>query len=440
MPIDTPSANGTADPDDALYKTIEWRLLPILLMSYVISYLDRVNVGFAKLQMKELLGFSDAVFGVGAGLLFLGYFLFEIPGSILLTRIGAKKTLLRIMVLWGFAAVAITWARTPTQFYIARFLLGVCEAGFVPGVILYLTYWFPRRRRGRVFSKFLFGSVLGSAISGPLCGATMKFLDGAFGLAGWQWIYLTQGTAAIGMGILAYFLLVDSPKDAPWLNDEQRAVVRRNLDDDEDSKPDADRRGLWAVLLRDPRVFLLALAHFLMLGATYAMVFLLPTLIRNLGVVDIFVVGLLSTLPSCFGVIGMYVFSRHSDMRRERHWHFLLAIGLAGIGLGGTAVFHGQFVLSIAAMCLAGFGMISCQPLFFAATTEYFPARLAVVGIPLITSFGMLGAAASSMAIGFITSMSGDVAYSVYFVVVVCFSSGLVMVVSRVRNTTGNAA
>lgn len=212
----------TTPLDDPLYKRIAWRIVPVLMIAYVVAYIDRVNVGFAKLQMAGALGFSDAIFGLGAGLMFVGYCLFEIPSNLLLKKMGVRKTFLRIMLLWGLTTVAVMFVKTPTQFYVARFFLGVFEAGLFPGAILYFTYWFPEERRGRIIGLFMSGGLIGNVLAGPISGATMKYLDGVGGLGGWQWLYLTQGLPAVILGFVAYWWLCDTPREAHWLNAEEK--------------------------------------------------------------------------------------------------------------------------------------------------------------------------------------------------------------------------
>src|SRR5881409_968067 len=211
---------------DALYSKVSWRIIPLLLVCYMVAYLDRINIGYAQLQMKQVLSFSDAVYGLGAGIFFVGYFLFEVPSNLMLEKIGARKTLLRIMFGWGIVAAAMMFVQTPTQFYVLRFLLGVFEAGFFPGIILYLTYWYPSVRRGQVIATFMSATTIVSVIAGPLCGATLKYFDGVNGWAGWQWLFLMQGLPAVVLGLLIFVLLKDRPADAHWLSNDEKKLVR----------------------------------------------------------------------------------------------------------------------------------------------------------------------------------------------------------------------
>ena len=280
----------------AVFSKIDWRLIPLLLIAYMVAYLDRINIGYAQLQMKQTLPFDDAIYGLGAGIFFVGYFLFEVPSNLLLEKIGARKTLLRIMVLWGLAACAMMFVSTPLQFYVMRFLLGAFEAGFFPGVILYFTYWYPSVRRGQVIAIFMSATTIVSVIAGPLCGFILKYFDGFSGLHGWQWLFLVQGLPAVVLGFLVYFLLEDKPDHAPWLSNEEKALVVDAFQHDVKDVV-SEPAGTFGQMLRDPKVYVLSLVYFLLLGATYTMVFWMPTLIQSWGVKDLFLIGICAAIP-----------------------------------------------------------------------------------------------------------------------------------------------
>jgi len=230
---------------DRLFSKISWRILPFLVLCYVIAFLDRINIGYAQLHMKQTLTFSDATYGFGAGIFFIGYFLFEVPSNLLLERIGVRKTLLRIMFTWGIVATAMAFVQTPMQFYIARFLLGLLEAGFFPGIILYLTYWYPSARRGQIIAMFLAATAIASVIAGPLSGATLKYLNGFEGFHGWQWLFISQGIPATILGVLAYLYLQDKPEDARWLTAEEKSALRFQLDHDDKDVESAHHSGFF---------------------------------------------------------------------------------------------------------------------------------------------------------------------------------------------------
>ena len=420
-PADSPDDYAT---NDTLYRRIAWRIVPVLLLAYIVAYIDRVNVGFAKLQMQEALGFSDAAFGLGAGLMFVGYCLFEVPSNLLLARIGVRKTFLRIMVLWGLTTVAMMFVTTTAQFYLARFLLGVFEAGLFPGVILYFTYWFPQHRRGRIIGIFMSGALIGNILAGPLSGAAMKFLDGASGLAGWQWLYITQGVPAIVLGVIAYLVLSDGPQKAPWLSESEKATVAAQTGS---APADQANWGQVVEALRSSQFRGFVWLNFMIVGASYTMVFWVPTLIKSWGVNDVFTIGLLSALPSLAGVFAVIGLSRHSDLRRERRWHFSGACLVAALGLWLTTVTQGQLVPSLAALCFATLGLASCLPILLTAATENMPPKLATVGIPLLTSLGILGGFASPAITGLINTTTGHPVYSMYMVIGLFLVSSVLM-------------
>ena len=417
------------DASHSVYTKISWRIVPLLLIAYMVAYLDRINIGYAQLQMKETLPFGDAVYGLGAGIFFLGYFLFEVPSNLLLERIGARKTLLRIMVLWGITAAAMMLVKTPTQFYIARFLLGVFEAGFFPGIILYFTYWYPSVRRGQIIAIFMSATTIVSVIAGPLCGSILKYMNGVGGLAGWQWLFVVQGLPAAILGVLIYLLLQDKPGDADWLTSTEKNVVRYNLETDVKDIESESEGTRWQVF-RDPKVYLLSLVYFLLLGATYTMVFWLPTLIQSWGVKDLFLIGIYAAIPNAFGVIGMILIGRSSDKLHERRWHFAGCVGIAALGLGITTLLTGHLVASIAALSFAVIGIAAATPLFFTLVTEYLSAAAAAAGIALISSLGNLGPVISPSINGWIVQRTGSTTYALYLVMVLYVLSGLLVLIT----------
>ena len=255
-----PAADKEPAAVTKLFSKIGWRILPFLILCYMIAFLDRINIGYAQLQMKQTLTFSDATYGFGAGIFFIGYFLFEVPSNLLLERIGVRKTLLRIMFTWGIVACAMAFVQTPLQFYVARFLLGALEAGFFPGIILYLTYWYPSARRGQIIAMFMTATAIASVIAGPLSGATMKYFNDIEGWHGWQWLFISQGLPASILGIAAYFYLQDKPEDAKWLSTEEKTALRCQLDHDHKDVESAHHAGFFQ-MLKDPKVYGLAFTY-----------------------------------------------------------------------------------------------------------------------------------------------------------------------------------
>ncbi|MDL5038887.1 MFS transporter [Comamonas resistens] len=429
------------EADNALYSKISWRLLPLLLICYMVAYLDRINIGYAQIQMKQTLDFGDAAYGFGAGLFFIGYFLFEVPSNLLLEKIGTRKTLMRIMVVWGIIATAMAWVTTPLQFYVARFLLGAFEAGFFPGVILYFTYWYPSARRGRVISIFL-SAVMGMAVvAGPLCGAILKYMNGIDGLHGWQWLFLIQGPPAIILGLILYRYLQDKPADAQWLSDAEKARLQYNIANDTGlggghhggHKASHANSTTLGQLLRDPKVYALSLVYFMMHGATYLFVFWMPTVIQGLGVEDVLRVGVYSALPFIAGLIGMIAFGASSDKYRERRWHLFIATGMAIAGLIVTLQMHGHLEGSLIALAFTLVGLAALPPLFFALVSDYLTPAVAAGGIALISSLGNLGSAASPTLAGLLTQYTGNRQYSIYLVLVMLVISIIVLMAATIR-------
>ncbi|MDD0840934.1 MFS transporter [Curvibacter sp. HBC61] len=419
-----PQTGSSPAGADALYRKISWRLMPLLLICYMVSYLDRINIGYAQLQMKETLPFSDTVYGLGAGIFFVGYFLFEVPSNLLLVRFGARKTLLRIMLCWGVVAAAMMWVSTPTQFYAARFLLGVFEAGFFPGIILYLTFWYPAPRRAQMIAIFMSATTVAGVIAGPLCGAILKYMDGLGGLHGWQWLFVVQGLPASVLGVVVYLYLQDRPDEAHWLAASDKQMLREQLAQEHPADPHAP--GVARQLLSDPRIYALSLLYFLLLGATYTMTFWVPTLVQSWGVKDLLLIGVCTAIPNLFGIVGMVLIGRSSDRLRERRWHFAGAVLLAALCLGVTTLLKGQLVASVAALSVALIGIAAATPLFFTVLTERLSPAASAAGIALVSSLGNLGPAVSPSLAGYITSRHGP-DYSIYLVMALYLGAGALM-------------
>jgi sugar phosphate permease len=429
--------NNTVD-QDALYRKIAWRLLPLLMAAYFVCYLDRINLSFAQLQMKKDLPFSDSVFGVGMALTLLGYALFEVPSNALLERIGARKTLTRIMALWGLASVATMFVTTTAQFYVVRFLLGVFEAGFVPGVIVYLTYWFPASRRGIVVSTFLSAAVVANVVCGPLSGFTMEKLHGVNGWSGWQWVLLTQGMPAVVLAAVVFFVLQDRPQSAYWLSAQERYVNAKNLSNERSAATRLSTRAQLGRLLRAPRVLLLSLMTFCAMGGTYALIFWVPAIIKRTGVTDLTVLGQLSALPALCGVIGMILFGKSSDHFGGRRWHLLVACLIAAAGLLFSLVDTNSTMPLVASLCVAVFGISATIPLVVIAITDALSSRVVGIGLPLMTTIGFFGGAAASALTGVLNARTGSMDVSIVLVAGLFVVAGFVAVatLSGVRNNS----
>jgi MFS family permease len=335
------------------YSKVTWRLLPFLFACYVFAYLDRVNVGFAKLQMLSDLKFSETVYGLGAGIFFIGYFLFEVPSNLIMYRVGARVWIGRIMITWGILAGVMMFVKTPASFYVLRFFLGAAEAGFIPGILLYLTYWYPAHRRGRVMAMFLTGIPISGVIGGPVSGWIMQRFHGVNGWHGWQWLFLLEALPAFLAGIVALFYLTDGIRQAKWLSEPEKRVLEEAVKAEAGKKEHHSMKDAFS----EPKVWLLAVTYALFLMGLYGVSFWLPSLIKAAGVKDPLDVGLLTAIPYGVGTIAMIATSHHSDHQRERRWH--LAIpgfcttvsqfwNLPGAFLGGAAAAAGiAFVNSV---------------------------------------------------------------------------------------------
>ena len=427
LPQTGPSVEYSAQ-DEALFSKISWRLLPLLVICYVIAFLDRVNIGFAQLQMRETLPFSDAAYAFGAGVFFIGYFLFEVPSNLILEKIGARKTLLRIMFCWGIVASCMMFVESTTTFYILRFLLGAFEAGFFPGIILYLTYWFPGPRRGKVIAIFMTGATLAYLIAGPLSGGIMKYMDGLMGHRGWQWLFVTQGLPATFLGIFAFFYLEDKPEDAKWLTADEKSRVRKMLDADAAAAGTGGAsHGSLRTLVAIPQVWLMSLVYFLFLGATYVLVFWGPTLVRSWGVTDVFKVGLLTSIGPFVTVFAMVLIGRSSDRHNERRKHFMFCCLLAVVGALIVIFTQGSLVMNVIGLVILSVGQSSATPLFFTATSEVIPKKVAAGGIALVSSLGNLGPAVMPSVVSFVNTSTGTPVASLYLLAALWLVAGLIL-------------
>jgi ACS family tartrate transporter-like MFS transporter len=365
------------------------RLIPFLFLLYIVAYLDRINVGFAALQMNQALGFSSTVYGFGAGVFFLSYMLFEVPSNVILARVGARLWIARIMITWGIVSAAMMFVRTAGSFYALRFLLGLAEAGFFPGVIFYLTLWFPARERGRTIAVFMTATLAAGIIGGPISGALLS-LDGTGGLAGWQWLFLLEGLPAIVLGPVVLRVLVDRPADATWLDARERAAIAACLDDEQRAPPNA----LPWPALRNGRTWLLALVYFTIPVTTYGIGFFLPQMLKTASGANNFRVGLLSVIPYATGAIAMVLVGRHSDRVGERRWHVCgPAVVCAAALVLSTASTGPVWVVATLAIAMAGAN--SMLGPFWALATSSGPAArggvAAAASIALINSIGNTG-------------------------------------------------
>lgn len=410
----------------ALYKKIFYRLIPFLFICYVSAYLDRVNVGFAIVQMKSDLAFSDAVYGLGAGIFFIGYFIFEVPSNLLLMKIGAKKTIMRIMLGWGAVSIGFMFIQTPIQFYGLRFLLGMFEAGFVPGVIFYLTFWFPQKLRGRIMAIFLSATAIAGVIGAPLSGWIMSSFNGVNGWNGWQWMFLLEGLPPVFLGIAAAFLLADTPADVRWLNTEEKRYLAVELKSEEENS----HHHTMSAAFRDPRIYALALVYFTFACGANILSFWMPTIIKSYGISDPLRIGFLTAIPYIAAAVSMILVSRNSDRSGERRWHTSICLFLGAVGLAASTLASGNLTFALAMLTLATCGLFAMMPVFWTIPTAYLSSAAAASGIALINSIGLIGGFVSPTVIGWVKTTTGSTDIGIYLFSAVVAAGGTILLLS----------
>ncbi|CRG51479.1 MFS transporter [Yersinia wautersii] len=389
------------EENNAYRKTV-WHLLPLLMLCYVLNYLDRVNVGFAKLQMADDLQFSDTVYGLGAGMFFIGYFFLEIPSNLILHRVGARLWIARIMITWGIISACMAFVTTPMSFYVMRFLLGVAEAGFFPGIILYISYWFPSHRRGRVYGLFVISVPLSGIIGAPLSGWIMQYFNGFQGYAGWQWMFILEGIPSVLVGILVIYKLKDRITHATWLTDKEKDILQTNIDNEAEHHAHSRLRDAFL----QPRVWLLTLIYFCLISGFYTIGFWLPTLIRDSGVKDILSIGFLTAIPSAAAAVTMIVVSRSADRLRERRWHLALTAVLGAVGIILSTYFSDNIVVAMVCLTIGAMGALSTIPLFWSLPTAFLGGSAAAAGIAFINSWGNLGGFVAPYMMGYLKDLT----------------------------------
>jgi D-galactonate transporter len=379
---------------------IRRRLLPFTFLLYIVAYLDRINVGFAALQMNRDLGLGDAEFGLGAGVFFIGYFLFEIPSNLILERVGARAWIARIMISWGAVAMAMATVRGAASFYLLRFLLGLAEAGFFPGIIVYLTYWFPAPQRARAIALFMTASAMAGVIGGPVSGVLLA-AGGMLGLAGWQWLFILEGLPSIILGVVVLFYLDDGHKDARWLTAEEKRWLAESLA--REAEHPLEHRLIRG--LTDSRVWLLALLYFAIVTGLYGVSMWLPQIVSGLGTLDNLEVGFVSTVPFLAAAVAMVKVGQSSNRRRERRWHVALSAFAGAAGLMLSASAHNPLI-AIGALALGAAGIWGTMGPFWSMPSEYLGGTAAAAAIALINSVGNLGGFAGPYLVGMVRQMS----------------------------------
>ena len=394
------------------YAKVTWRLLPFLFICYVAAYLDRVNVGFAKLQMLADLQFSETVYGLGAGVFFIGYFFFEVPSNIIMHKVGARVWIGRIMITWAIISAAMLYVTSPTMFYVLRFLLGVAEAGFFPGIVLYLTYWFPAQRRSRMNALFMIGIPIAGVIGGPLSGWILNAFNGAHGLAGWQWLFAIEAVPSLILGVFTLFYLPNSISGASWLSADEKQLLQENIASESGGKNDHALSGVFG----NPRVWLMAAIYFCCMMGLYGVSFYLPTLIKAAGVKDALDVGMLTAIPYGCAVVAMLFNARSADRTGERRWHFSVASALGGLGLMLATIYGDNVTLAMAALSLGTAGLLATMPVFWTYPSAILGGTAAAAGIAMINSVGNLAGFVSPSIIGWMKDVTHSTNAGMYVV------------------------
>ncbi len=407
------------------YRKNAFRLMPFLMLCYFCAYLDRVNVGFAKLQMMSDLQFSEAVYGLGAGIFFIGYFLCEVPSNIVLHKVGARRWIARIMITWGILSGCFAFVQTEWQFYTLRFLLGVAEAGLAPGLLLYLTYWFPSYRRARMTVLWFIAIPISGMIGGPLSGLIMDRMSGVHGWFGWQWMFVIEAIPTVLVGLLVLAVLKDSVQEANWLTQDEKNLVKQELAQDNQHK---EGHASVKEFIADKRLWLLAGIYFCVVMGQYAITFWLPTLIRNSGISDNWHIGLLTSLPYMCAIVVMILAGRSGDHFQERRWHLIIPMCAGAIALTFATLFASNLTLSLICLCIAASGVLTASSLFWMLPTNFLGGVSAAAGIAAVNSFANLAGFCSPYLIGWVTTNTGSNAIGMFLITtVLIFGASLVL-------------
>ncbi|MBV9929117.1 MAG: MFS transporter [Acidobacteria bacterium] len=420
---------GAATVGERARRRVTRRVMPYLFLLYVVAYLDRVNVGYATLEMTSDLGFSPEVYGFGAGVFFVGYFLLEIPGTILVERWSARRWIARIMVSWGVLAALTGFVGTATQFYWARFLLGVAEAGFFPGMVVYLGHWFRSEDRARAFALFVaaqpIANIVGSPVSGLLLGVHW------LGLAGWRWLFILEGLPAVVLGVVTLFYLTDRPQQAAWLPKDERDWLVSQLERERLAKQGAHTQRVLDAL-RHPHVLLLTFTYFLIVTSVYGVNFWLPTIIKKLSGSSNLVVTSVSALPYCVGLVAVLLFGWSSDRTKERRRHTAVAMAVAGVGLLLVAAARENTALAVAMFGVAAVGLYGYQPGFWSLPTSFLTGTAAAAAVGLINSTGNLGGFVGPFVVGYLGRKTGSLFAGVLYLSLSALAAAALVLCLRV--------
>ena len=417
-------ANTVIETKEQTYSKVTARIVPFLFLCYLAAYLDRVNVGFAKLQMLKELNYSETVYGFGAGIFFLGYVLFEVPSNIVMHKVGARLWIARIMITWALISGAMAFVVTPMSFYILRFLLGVAEAGFIPGVLLYLTYWFPANRRGRITALFLAAIPMASIFGGPLSGWILNTASGAYGLSGWQWLFIVETVPSIILGVVTLLYLDDRVDHAKWLSPGEKQMIAQDIAREAQEKESHTHLG---AAFKTGRVWLLGLIYFTIASGIYIISFWLPTIIKQTGVADPLTIGALTAIPYTVAIVAMILVNQSGDRLRERRWHTIIPCLVTAAGLALAAAASGDTVLAMIGLTLAAAGVSTAQSCFWSLPAAFLGGAAAAAGIALVNSLGNIGGFASTFLVGWMTDLTHSTSSSLYVFAALIAAGGVLI-------------
>lgn len=408
---------------EAVIRKAGWRIIPLFMACFVVAYLDRVNVSFAKLQMQSELGLSEAAYGLGASIFFIGYLLFEIPSNIILAKVGARRWIARIMISWGIASAAMMFVRDEYMFYALRFLLGVLEAGFVPGAVYCFTHWFPATQRGRINSLFFMSIAICGVVGGPVSGAIMKYMDGINGWAGWQWLFLLEGLPSVVLGFTVLMVLDDRVDDAKWLTAQEKTLLKARLAQD----PKVGHAHSFGAALREPVTYVFSVIYLGLAMGIYGIIFWMPQLVKTAGTSDTFVIGIITMLPYLIALALIPLIARSSDRGGERRWH-LGACAVAGaVGYVICAAFGDSLVALLVGLSIAATGIIGSFGLFWLLPARVLSGLAAASGIALINSVGQIGGVVGPYMVGLVKDATGSASMALYAIAGVCAVSAVLI-------------
>jgi D-galactonate transporter len=437
--MSVPPTQAAEQFEAATYRKITWRLMPYLFLCYILAYVDRVNVGFAKLQMQQDLGMSDAAFGAGAGIFFIGYFFFEVPANLAMRKVGARLWLGPIMMAWGVVSTCTMFVKGVPSFYALRFFLGIVESGFFPGVVLYLTFWYTRKHRAKMVAAFMSAVPLSGVFAGPISGWIMARMSGFGHLASWQWLFLAEGIPSLIAGAITLYFLPDSPLKAAWLNEREKRLIAQRLEEEEELKRQAgEGRHRLADAFRSSKVWLMCLVYFGIVMGNYGLGFWLPQLIKETVTTDPLKIGWISVIPWGAATVAMIAAGHHSDVTGERRWHIALAAFLGAAAFAASAIPGIPGAAGIVAFSLAAMGIESAIAMFWALPTGVLSGTAAAAGIAWINSVGNLGGYAGPYVVGVIRDRTHSMVLALLVLAAAALVSGFVTLqVARKRPPGG---